>query len=124
MNITSIQPLNEKKYLYVVFATILSAVLLMASFGPSILASASDDDNSSDVSWSHQLILVDRKPRINVAGELMGGFQPPIMCFINILGLALLTPGFDICGFQPSQLCCEIPGDKHKFEPAPALHAT
>lgn len=45
MNISSLQPLNERKYLYVIFATILAAVLLTASIGPSFLASASDDDD-------------------------------------------------------------------------------
>ena len=45
MNISSLQPLNERKYLFIVFATILSAILLMASIGPSLLAAATDDED-------------------------------------------------------------------------------
>lgn len=45
MSVSSLQLLNEKKYVYIVFAASLAAVLLMASIGPSLLASASDDDD-------------------------------------------------------------------------------
>ena len=46
MNIGLIQPLNEKKYFYAIFASILAAVLLMAGIGPSLLAAATDDDDT------------------------------------------------------------------------------
>ncbi len=49
MNIGLIQPLNEKKYLYAIFASILAVVLLMASIGPSLLAAATDDDDDDGV---------------------------------------------------------------------------
>ena len=45
MNIGSLQPLNERKYLYIVSATILAAILVVASIGSLFLAAASDDDS-------------------------------------------------------------------------------
>ena len=44
MNIGSLQPLKERKYLYIVSATILAAILVVASIGSLFLAAASDDD--------------------------------------------------------------------------------
>lgn len=57
LNIGSLQPFNERKYLYIVSATILAAVLLMASIGPSMLASASDDDG--EIGWSAEIVATE-----------------------------------------------------------------
>lgn len=50
MNISSFQLLYERKYLSVLLAGSLATILILASIGPSLLASASDDDDSDIIS--------------------------------------------------------------------------
>lgn len=45
MNLSSFQPLTEKKYIYIGFGAIVATILVMATIGPSLLVAASDDDD-------------------------------------------------------------------------------
>lgn len=52
MNVNSTQPLSGSKYVYVGFAAVLAAILLIGSFGPAMLASGSDDDDGIEVHFT------------------------------------------------------------------------
>ncbi len=68
MNVGSLQPLNEKKSIYIVFATILAAVLVMASIGPSLLAAGDDSDGLRRANVG---IFVDT-PAVNINTQVVG----------------------------------------------------
>jgi len=69
MNISSLQPLNEKKNIYIVFATILAAVLVMASIGPSLLAAGDDSDGLRRANVG---VFVDSVPAVNIKTQAVG----------------------------------------------------
>ena len=109
MNNSTLLEIGEKKYLYIAFATILSAVLLMAAIGPSLLAAATDDDDDGVVSFKLEsrfgstieahIILVDTGTE-NVYVGVATGMEP------NVFYVSLI---YDVLGPVDGPFACQFP---------------